>query len=293
MEKTFYNQTPFKVIPNQDELKRLERRLQFHPSMVTQPKALTPQQVDHYNRDGYVKRIRIFDQEEMAEHRRFFDDILARTLASGGNSYSIISAHLKYGQVYDLITHPRIVAYVKDILGENVIGWGAHYFCKMPHDAKIVSWHQDASFWPLTPSKTVTVWLAIDDADRENSCMRFIAGSHHLGHLTYRMSENADNSVLNQTVENPEQFGEVIYDELKAGEISLHSDLLLHGSEANRSARRRCGLTLRYCAADVRSDESFGWQKEGVVVSGVEPSGHWANLSRPQREWEIQPATGM
>ena len=90
---------------------------------------------------------------------------------------------MKYGKVYDLLTHPKIVACVKDLIGENVIGWGAHYFCKMPHDSQIVGWHQDAGYWPLSPSKTVTVWLAIDDATVENGAMRFIAGSHHLGHL--------------------------------------------------------------------------------------------------------------
>ena len=56
---------------------------------------------------------------------------------------------------------------MKDILGENVIGWGSHFFCKMPHDGKKVAWHQDASYWPLTPTKTCTVWLAIDDTDAE------------------------------------------------------------------------------------------------------------------------------
>ena len=39
----------------------------------------------------------------------------------------------------------------------------------MPHDGKAVAWHQDASYWPLSPSKTVTVWLAIDDADVDNA----------------------------------------------------------------------------------------------------------------------------
>jgi non-heme Fe2+,alpha-ketoglutarate-dependent halogenase len=292
MERT-YQDLAFKIIPSAEQLSQLERRLQFHPSPVTAPQTLTPEQVAAYNQHGYVKGIRIFDEAEIAEYRRFFDEILARTLAAGGNSYSIISAHMKYGPVYDLLTHPRIVAAVRDILGEDVIGWGAHFFCKLPHDPKIVSWHQDASFWPLTPSKTVTVWLAIDDADRENACMKFIAGSHHLGHLTYRLSEDDDNSVLNQTVENPEQYGEVIYDELKAGEISLHSDLLLHGSEANRSERRRCGLTLRYCAAEVRSDPSFGWNREGVVVHGIDAEGHWANPPRPERDWELPVAAGM
>jgi len=281
MEKTFQTETRYKTIPNQEQLSQLERRLQFHPSAVANPKVLTQAQIDFYNRNGYLKGFRIFDETEIDEQRRFLDETLAQVIAAGGNSYSIISAHMKYGPVYDLIKHPRIVAYVKDLLGKDVVGWGAHYFCKMPHDAKLVAWHQDASFWPLTPSKTVTVWLAIDDADLENACMRFVAGSHHLGHLTYRMSENDGSSVLNQTVDGAEQFGEVIQDELKAGEISLHSDLLLHGSLPNPSARRRCGLTLRYAAADVRSDPAFGWQREGVVVSGADPSGHWANPPRP------------
>ncbi|MEZ4734202.1 MAG: phytanoyl-CoA dioxygenase family protein [Caldilineaceae bacterium] len=281
MERMGFYPPPTKIIPNQEQLGLLGRRLQFHPSTTTNPQVLTRDQIETYNREGYLKGFRIFSPEEMNEQRRQFDEVLDAVLTAGGNSYSIISAHMKYGFAYDLLTHPRIVAYVKDILGDEVIGWGAHYFCKLPHDGKIVSWHQDASFWPLTPSKTVTVWLAIDDADQENACMRFVAGSHHLGHLTYRMSEDAEASVLNQTVDNVEQFGTIVYDELKAGEISLHSDLLLHGSLANQSDRRRCGLTLRYCSTDVWSDPSYGWNREGVIISGSDPSGHWANPARP------------
>ena len=69
---------------------------------------------------------------------------------------------------------------------------------------------------------------------------------------------------------------------LKAGEISMHNDLLLHGSQANESDRRRCGLTLRYCAAEVRAH--LGWNGKGVVVSGRDASGHWANLPRPGQD---------
>src|SRR5262249_24702339 len=162
----------------------------------------------------------------------------------------------------DLLTDRRIVACVRDLLGNDVVGWGSHFYCKMPHDGKAVAWHQDASYWPLNPAKAVTAWLAIDDADIENACMRFIPGSHHHGRLTWRPSDAAEHNVLNQTIENPLQYGREICDELKAGEISLHSDLLLHGSRANDSDRRRCGLTLRYCSADVRA--SLDWNQKGV-----------------------------
>jgi ectoine hydroxylase-related dioxygenase (phytanoyl-CoA dioxygenase family) len=109
--------------------------------------------------------------------------------------------------------------------------------------------------------------------------MRFLAGSHHHGHLTYRPSDPTEHNVLNQTIDNAEQYGTAVDVELKAGEVSIHSDLLLHGSEANRSSRRRCGLTLRYCAAVVRA--GLGWNTKGVLVSGSDPSGHWANPPRP------------
>jgi ectoine hydroxylase-related dioxygenase (phytanoyl-CoA dioxygenase family) len=273
-------QPQFKIIPDNDELVQIERDLRFHTLGVDNPSTLTREQIAAFNRDGFIKDIRIFDEEEIAAHRNYFDRLLEQVIAAGGDSYSISTAHLKYPEVYDLLTHPRIVAVVKDLLGENVIGWGSHYFCKMPRDGKRVSWHQDASYWPLTPSKTVTVWLAIDDADVENACMRFIPGSHLYGHLTWQLSENDEQNVLNQTILDIERFGSPVDDVLRAGEISIHSDLTLHGSEANDSDRRRCGLTLRYCAANVRA--YLGWNVKGVVVSGIDASGHWANPARPE-----------
>lgn len=269
----------FDITPPDEELSELDRDLRFYPAKAENLQILTPSQVEQFNRDGYLKPFRVFGEDEIAGIRRYFDRLLEETLAAGKDSYSISTAHMQYGRVYDLLTEPRIVNLVTDLLGENVIGWGSHFFCKMPGDGKQVAWHQDASYWPLTPSKAVTVWLAIDDADVENACMRFIAGSHHHGHLTYRPADSSQHSVLGQSIDDPLQYGTVVDDVLKAGEISLHTDLLLHGSEANDSVRRRCGLTLRYCTPDVRAGMS--WNQKGVIVSGEDASGHWANAPRP------------
>jgi len=265
-------------IPTTESLRTVARDLRFHPSAAANPRRLTAAEIETFNQQGYLTGMRMFDQQEIAGIRLYFDELLARTLAAGGDSYSISTAHLRYGRVYDLLADPRIVAPVKDLLGEDLIGWGSHFFCKMPRDGKRVSWHQDASYWPLTPSKAVTVWLAIDDADTANACMRILPGSHWLGHLTYTLTENDPTNVLNQTVA-VEQLNPPVDNQLKAGEISIHSDLLVHGSEANTSQRRRCGLTLRYCPAEVRAE--LGWNAKGVVVSGRDPSGHWANPPRP------------
>lgn len=272
-------QADFQIVPGQDELDKIERELGFHPSQCKNPEALSREQLEQFNRDGYLSPIRLFTEEESNQSRSYFEILLDRVVADGGNSYSISTAHLTYGKVYDLLAHPRIVGYVKDLLGADVVGWGSHYFCKMPGDGKTVAWHQDASYWPLTPSKTVTVWLAIDDSDVENGCMRVIPGSHRHGHLSYRVSRDKEGNVLDQTVDNVEEFGEPRDVVLGSGEVSIHSDLLLHGSNANKSRRRRCGLTLRYCSADVRAH--LDWNRKGVIVNGSDPASHWANPRRP------------
>src|SRR3954467_3653400 len=266
-------------IPSTEELGHLKRDLRFHPSTTENPKVFSRDQVAAFNRNGFLAETRIFDKGEITAIRQYFDELLAKTIAAGGDSYSISSAHLRYGRVYDILTDSRIVTRITDLLGENVIAWGSHFFCKMPGDGKRVSWHQDSSYWPLTPSMAVTAWLAIDDATVENACMRYIPGSHQFGHLTYTLSETDEANVLNQTVEGAEKFGKPVNVELKAGEISIHSDLLLHGSEANQSNKRRCGLTLWYCPAIVRAE--LGWNTKGVIVSGKDESDHWANPARP------------
>ena len=254
----------------------------FHPATYSTNKLLHEKDIEHYNTQGYLKGIRIFAKDEADNLRDYFDKLLSQVMANGGNSYSISTAHLTYGRVWDLLNNTSITAYVADILGPDLIGWGSHFFCKLPGDGKTVSWHQDASYWPISPAKTVTVWLAIDTADAENACMRFIPETHLKGHLTYHLSENDESNVLFQTVPNAEKFGKPINVELEAGEMSLHSDMLLHGSKANNSDRRRCGLTLRYCTADVRARD--GWEKKGVIVAGSDPDCHWANPPRPAKD---------
>lgn len=268
----------FAIAPELADLGRIDRQLAFFPARNERPQRLSHSQLDQFNACGYLTGIRVFPDAEIAAIRRRFDSLLESVLARGGDSYSISSAHLAYADAYDLLTDERVVAYVSDVLGPDVVGWGCHYFCKMPHDGKHVDWHQDATYWPLTPSKTVTVWLAIDDADRGNACMRFVPGSHLRGPLPFEVADG-ESTVLNQKVRGVDEFGPPVDNELRAGEISLHSDLLLHGSEANGSDRRRCGLTLRYCAADVSA--YLDWNLKGVVVKGSDPAGHWANPPRP------------
>ena len=258
----------------------LPRTLKFFPVRNPLPRRLSMEEISSFNSRGYISGCPVFGRGEAELHRADFDAILSDFLASGMDSYSIDRYQDRIAAIHDLATHPAILDAVEDIVGPDIVCWATHYFCKLPGDDQMVAWHQDASYWALTPSKTVTVWLAIDDADEENGCMRVLPGSHLHGHLPWRETTGSDRNVLTQSIDDVGRLGEPVSIPLRAGEISLHSDLLVHGSLPNRSTRRRCGLTLRYCPPDVRA--YWGWNEKSIICRGSDPSGHWANVPRPE-----------
>jgi non-haem Fe2+, alpha-ketoglutarate-dependent halogenase len=265
--------------PSPSQLAELPRQIGFVPAVNRAPKVLSPQQIQQYNEVGYLMPFDGLSPNESREIRAFFDGVLAAYMELGRGSYAINTAHLRFARIYQLVKHPTIVNTVADLLGDNVVCWGSHFFCKMPGDGKRVPWHQDSTYWPLSPTKTVTVWLAIDDADPENANMKFIPRSHVHGLIDYDLSNDV-NTVLDLAVQNPHSYGDGEVDvTLKAGQFSMHSDLLLHGSEANTSTRRRCGLTIRYAAADVKT--WYQWNQKGVVVKGQDIDKHWLNPPSP------------
>jgi non-heme Fe2+,alpha-ketoglutarate-dependent halogenase len=140
---------------------------------------------------------------------------------------------------------------------------------------------QDAYYWPLTPSKCVTVWVAIDDIDEDNGPMQFVPGSHLHGPIHHNPSDPDEHNVLNLTVPEPGSWGDgsvTTISPLRAGQASLHSDLLLHSSDANSSSRRRCGVALTYHTTDVRlnnPDARAAMEGRSFVCRGVDVDGYW------------------
>ena len=149
----------------------LDRDLRFVPLGVDEPKVLTRADIDRYNAKGFLFPFDVFDADEIGAIRMDFDDLLERALDAGWDSYEMTNWHKTCRVVWDLVTHPRLVAFASDLLGEVVICRHSHFFCKLPGDGKRVSWHQDASYWPLSPSKVVSIWLAIDDSTPANGAL--------------------------------------------------------------------------------------------------------------------------
>ena len=124
--------------PSPAQLAELPREIGFVPSVDIGLKTLSPSHVKQYNETGYLMPFDGLDTSEARELRAFFDGVLAAYIELGKTSYSINTAHLRFARIYQLVQHPRIVDAVADLLGPNVVCWGSHFFCKMPHDGKRV-----------------------------------------------------------------------------------------------------------------------------------------------------------
>ena len=270
----------------------MEKDYIFYPTETKSPKFLSSAQIEQFNQHGFISPLPGFAEEEIDKQRQYFDKLLQQLTVApekgdsqfGGVDkrdsvqYSLNCYHTKLRGIWETMYAEPLLRGVRDLLGNDVVAWATHYFCKLPGDGKAVSFHQDASYWDLTPAKTVTVWLALDDTDEENGAMQFLPGSHKVGHIPWK--ESSEKSVLNQQIEDISVFDKPFSNNLKAGQFSLHSSLLVHGSPKNQSPRRRCGLTIRYAPQDV-VPLSSNYSKMSYFVSGNITAPHWQDNSPP------------
>lgn len=200
-----------------------------------------------FETDGLLLFPPIRGPEAMDTVRRELDEILTTPGLAGSPT---AHRHLDSAAVFSLITSPAIMGRVADILGPDLLLWHSRFFDK-PANEPAIPWHQDMGFWPIDPRACVSVWIAIDRADRGNACVEAVPGSHrlripHIPAANGRFRQQADPSLIDLT-------GTVAF-ELDPGGFAMFDGWLLHGSPANSSGRRRLGLAARFVPTSVAID---------------------------------------
>ena len=235
---------------------------------------LDEQDLDTYRTNGLLKSPFSIPDEQLGRMQESLDKLLRDNAHLAPET--LVCPHISYGKTHgeaaasqwlEYACDPGILDLVSQLVGDDIILWGSQVFCKPALIGKMIPWHQDGQYWPIRPIATCSVWIALDDAMPENGCMRYIPGSHAKGSIyKHRVTDRSD-VVLNQEVE-PSQFDEAVGrdDALKAGQFSLHDVYLIHGSNANRSPRRRAGFVIRYMPATSVFERATG---DEHVQSGV------------------------
>jgi ectoine hydroxylase-related dioxygenase (phytanoyl-CoA dioxygenase family) len=81
--------------------------------------------------------------------------------------------------------------------------------------------------------------------------MRVLPGTHRETLKGMVRSEGEDNA-LGSHMDAPVDESRAVDVEVPRGGVSVHHPNLIHGSNPNRSGRRRCGLTIRYIPTSTR-----------------------------------------
>ena len=205
---------------------------------------LTAEQLNNYKNKGYISPVNALSSSEAKEIRDEIEKIEKKwpgALEGINRNY----IHLLSPVFNKVCLNKNILDAVESVIGKNILICGTTLFIKNPNEKGFVSFHQDAKYIGLEPHNWVTVWLAVTDTDENNGCMRMLPGSHK-DNLKYHEQKFNKNNLLTrgQTIKNV-SLDETDSIVLKAGEISLHHPLVVHGSGLNFSDDRRIGFVIQ------------------------------------------------
>ena len=239
-----------------------------------------------YEEQGFASPVDVFSDSEIGFYRDAFNALEERE-GKEKCQVGLQSRHFEEEFIWQLATDKRVVDVIQAIMGDDVMLLSTHFFCKYgePEGKRFVAWHQDITYWGLTPPIAHTAWIAIDDADVENGCMRFIPGSQKKGVVLHDKSQREGNLLsINQEIPDElvdDRFAVDVI--LRAGQMSVHDGQLFHASNPNRSNRRRCALTVRYIPPHVKqaalNSHKQSWQP--IVLRGEDRFGHFPETGKP------------
>jgi phytanoyl-CoA hydroxylase len=117
------------------------------------------------------------------------------------------------------------------------------YLFKQPQIGAEVGWHQDATYLCTRPVTVTGLWIALDDADRDNGCLMALSGGHR-GPLRQRFHRAGDRLVSETLDDTPWPDTAPVALEARRGSLVVLHGLLPHASAPNRSARPRHAYAL-------------------------------------------------
>lgn len=248
-------------------------------------KVLTDAQVAEYRRDGIRFPVDVMSADEAAVLLARFE---ATEAIHGGRLPARINQkpHLLHPWMNELIRHPRILDAVEDVLGPDLLCWGAQFFAKNARDPSYVSWHQDGTYWGLSSPDVVTAWVALTPSVPENGCMEVVPGTH-LAQVEH-VDTFADSNLLSrgQEIRVDVRAADAVPVVLRPGQMSLHHVLIFHGSQPNTSDGRRVGFAIRYIPTHVRQLNAP--RESATLVRGVDRHGYFDLEPSPEADMHPQ-----
>jgi hypothetical protein len=219
---------------------------------------LSTSDIAAYKNDGYVIKRQLFSNQEI--------DLLyglATDDSVTGNSYDLNDLNGKKTKLTLWFTpgddsfgmmsrSERLVNAVGDLLrgdASEICHFHSKVMQKEPHTGGAWEWHQDYGYWYkngfLYPEAMISVMVALTDATIENGCLQVLKGTHKMQRFEHSFvgeQQGADHAFVNEALKT----NELVYVELKAGDVLFFHSNVLHRSDANRSDYPRWSVISAY-----------------------------------------------
>lgn len=216
------------------------------------PKLLTPEQVQAYERDGFVFPVDVLQAQEARacrEELQAWERERGATIDFPEKSKS----YLLFAWADRLVHHPRILDAVEDVIGPDILVYHSTLFVKEARTPAYVRWHQDSTYFYLQPHLHVTAWVALSDASVAAGCMQALPGSHRWGAFDHDDKPEPMNMIRRgQGISGRFDHAQGHFMPVAAGQMSLHHTDLVHASAGNDTDDRRLGFAISYIPAHVK-----------------------------------------
>jgi phytanoyl-CoA hydroxylase len=223
---------------------------------------------ENFIEDGYVFLPGFLSPAEAETMKRNFDRVIEEVVPTmpakhvfyeGPQKDAATLKQLIDIQEYDVFFKEKLsTGKFKDLaeflLEDQVIGKTLEYFNKPPFIGKPTPPHQDGYYFMLNPSVAVTMWMALEPADEENGCVKYVRGSHLKGMRPHGRTQTLGFSQgITDFGTAADQEKEISFP-ANPGDLIVHHSLTIHQAGANRSARSRKALGLIYFGESARED---------------------------------------
>ncbi|MCU6708130.1 ectoine hydroxylase [Paenibacillus sp. J5C_2022] len=270
-------------IAEQPEL--LERKDPVVHSEWSQGAALTKEQSDFYDKNGYLFLEGFFSQEEIEAWRQelarlqdaYRDQEAAHVIREpGGNEVrSIFAVHENNDIFKQLAAHPKLVAMMEYLLGSETYIHQSRINFKPGFNGKEFYWHSDFETWHVEDGmprmRALSCSIALSDNHPFNGPLMVIPGSHKK--FVACVGQTPENHFKDSL--RKQEYGVPDHDSLtkmaeeggidtpvgKAGSILLFDCNVMHGSNSNISPLPRSNVFMVFNSVENKLQEPFSGQK--------------------------------
>ena len=154
--------------------------------------------------------------------------------------------------IFDLATRPALIGYLRQILGDDIVLWGAQFRTIEVGDRHV--WHSDIES-AAPQAKFATVWIGLEHT---GDCpLELVARSHRVArgvqevqHQHGRARGQASNDEILTWTRDFDDEARLVRPELADGDAVIFDGRLWHGSPTNRGDKARTALLLQYARGD-------------------------------------------